>query len=104
MICNLVNILIAWSLKHTSVPMPSYVVLSHVISPFYCVRIWFMSGLFYNIIQPSGHLTIHMILMQLNVYNGGLQSAYLVLAIIPIMNALVSLIFLLLSNVVCVLT
>jgi len=35
-----------------------------------------------------------MILMQLNVYNGGLQSAYLVLAIIPIMNALVSLIFL----------
>ena len=45
-----------------------------------------------------------MILMQLNVYNGGLQSAYLVLAIIPIMNALVSLIFLVLSNVVCVLT
>ena len=42
--------------------------------------------------------------MQLNVYNGGLQSAYLVLAIIPLMNALVSLIFLVLSNVVCVLT
>jgi len=45
-----------------------------------------------------------MILMQLKVYNGGLQSDYLVLAIIPIMNALVSLIFLVLSNVVCVLT
>ena len=43
---SLVNILITWSLKHTSVPMPSYVVLSHVISPFYCVHIWFMSGLF----------------------------------------------------------
>jgi len=57
-----------------------------------------------NIIQPSGHLTINMILMQLNVYNGGLQSAYLVFTIIPIINALVSLIFLVLSNVVCVLT
>ena len=35
--------------------------------------------------------------MQLNVYNGGLQNAYLLLAIIPIMNALVSLIFLVLE-------
>jgi len=34
MICHLANILITRSLKHTSVPVPSCVVLSHVISPF----------------------------------------------------------------------
>ena len=69
-----------------------------------CHYVYVRPLLEYNNIQPSGHLTINMTLMQLNVYNGGLQSAYLVLAIIPIMNALVSLIFLVLSNVVCVLT
>jgi len=83
-----VNILITRSLKHTSVPMPSYVVLSHVISPFYCMHNWFVRPLLEYNSTISGHLTINMILMQLNMYNGGLQSAYLVLAIIPIMNAL----------------
>ena len=38
-----------------------------------------------------------MTLMELKVYNGSLQNAYLLLAIIPIMNALVSLIFLVLE-------
>ena len=45
-----------WSLEHTSMPMPSYVVLSHVISPFFCVHIWFVTPLLeYNSATWSPH-------------------------------------------------